>query len=80
MGSAQLFSLLELELYTLYCTPVRAPSQLPAKSTEFGVEFPASLTAVSCGGVSLNAVKHFRMPKNTVYSEVSVILASEASR
>ncbi len=40
------------EVYNVYSTLVRAHAQLPVKTTEFGVEFPASLTAVSYGGVS----------------------------
>ena len=34
-------------------TPVCADPQLPVKNTKLGVGFPASLTAVSYGGVSL---------------------------
>ena len=58
-GLSQVRSLLHFELYYLYCSPVCAPGQLPVKTTEFGVEFPASLTAVFYGGVSPNAVKYF---------------------
>ena len=77
-GLAQLRSLLDLKLYRAHCSPVRAPGQLPLDSTQFDVAFPASQTAVSCGGVSLNAVKYFQKSKNTAFPVIRAVSAIEA--
>ena len=53
-------------LYNVFGTPVCAHGQLPLDNTQFDAEFPASLTSVSCGGVSHNAVKHFE-PRMTEF-------------